>query len=63
MSEGICLRCLPPAIPKVGKADLAVGAFLFSSHDVTLHVCLEDNLIGGRQVSSQMHISAKEFYT
>lgn len=61
MNEGICLRCLSPAVPRVDRVDLAVGELFFSSH-ITLPVCLEGNLIRGRQVFSQVHISAEEFY-
>lgn len=60
MNEGICLRCLCPVIPRVHEVDLAVEELFFSSH-ITVHVCLEHSLIRGRQVFSQVHISAKEF--
>lgn len=62
MNKGICLRCLRFVNPRVDKIDLAVGKLFFFSQ-ITLHMCLEDNLIRGRQVFSQVHVSAKEFHT
>ena len=56
MNKGICLKCLCPVIPRVSKVILAVGELFFSSH-ITLCVYLEDGLIRGRQVFSQVHVS------
>lgn len=61
MDEGVCLECLASIIPRLDKVDLAVWKLFFFSH-ITLHVYIEDNLIKGRQVFSQVHITAKEFY-
>lgn len=62
MDEGVCLGCLSSIIPRVDKVDLAVWKLFFCSH-ITPHVYTEDNLIRGRQVFSQVRITAKEFYT
>lgn len=61
MNKGICLKCLCPVILRVSKVILAVGELFFSSH-ITLCVYLEDSLIRGRQVFSQVHVSREEFY-